>query len=498
MTTSRSAAEQGRRVRHGVVWAVMAIAMASAQAQTQTDEGRAQVPDAQVESNVLRALARVPGLTNQKVNSVTVYGVVTLSGTVQDEATRSAVETAVSRTAGVTKVIDELTIPGEPAAASAAASAPVAGAAGSDVQDGRLATAAGEGRRVLLSDGTTAPEGSQAESPAGVNQVSPVGGESAGQTSADIPGEGQNGAQQSPVERPYNGSQAGPLSTYPNPQQPRPNAAEQPGHGPGQPPYGNGQPGYGPGQPGYGSGQPGYSGAYTPQEQPGYAGQRSVGRGQIGGQPVVVPSGSVLRVRTNQGFDSKNTQPGTPFDAVVLNDVVANGAVAIPRGASVQGVVAESHRAGALKGRGELSLTLTSVTLAGRQYPISTDGWSNFGADKTGRTVGSAIGLGALGAVIGAVAGGGPGAAVGAGLGGAAGVGTSAASGGGQAMVPAEAILIFHLTQPVPLTTVSQAEMDRLSYGVAPARRMLGRTAPGGYGPGGPPPPPPPSPYTRY
>ena len=192
---------------------------------------------------------------------------------------------------------------------------------------------------------------------------------------------------------------------------------------------------------------------------------------------VTVPNGSMLRVRINEGLDSKHTQPGTVFQAIVLNDVVADGYVAIPRGASVQGTVINVEKAGALKGRGELALQLNSVTLGGRTYPIASDVWSNTGGDKTARTVNNAIGLGAVGAIIGGVAGGGAGAAVGAGLGGAAGVGASAASGGGQAFIPPEAILTFHLTQPAALATVSQAEMDRLGYGVPAGAQMRRRYA---------------------
>ena len=64
----------------------------------------------------------------------------------------------------------------------------------------------------------------------------------------------------------------------------------------------------------------------------------------------------MLRVRINRGLYSKHTQAGTPFDATVLSDVAGDGAIAIPRGASVQGVVVESKSAGALKGQGHLAL----------------------------------------------------------------------------------------------------------------------------------------------
>ena len=74
--------------------------------------------------------------------------------------------------------------------------------------------------------------------------------------------------------------------------------------------------------------------------------------------------------------------------------------------------------------------------------------------------------ISAIGAMIGAWRAAAAGAAIGATVGAAAGLGTSAASGGGQALIPPEAILTFRLTQPAPVTTVSQAEMDRLGYGV--------------------------------
>lgn len=177
-------------------------------------------------------------------------------------------------------------------------------------------------------------------------------------------------------------------------------------------------------------------------------------------------------------MDSKNTAPGTVFDGVVISDIIAGNAVAIPRGTSVQGKVVEVHNAGSLKGKGELALQLTQIALGGRTYPVVSDAWSHQGADKTGQTVGNAVGLGAFGALIGAVAGGGPGALIGAGLGGAAGVGASAASGRGEAVLPAEAILNFRLVQQLPLTTVSQEEMDRLATGVQPVQRLHRRYPP--------------------
>ena len=72
------------------------------------------MPDAQVEANVLKALAGAPELADQSITSTTVYGVVTLNGTVRDEPLRDLAEHLAANAAGVQKVVDQLTI-GAPA-----------------------------------------------------------------------------------------------------------------------------------------------------------------------------------------------------------------------------------------------------------------------------------------------------------------------------------------------------------------------------------------------
>jgi hypothetical protein len=176
----------------------------------------------------------------------------------------------------------------------------------------------------------------------------------------------------------------------------------------------------------------------------------------------------MLRIRINRGLDSNHIQPGTPFDGTVLNDVAADGAIAIPRGAAVQGTVIDARKAGALKGQGALSLEIDSVTLAGVTYPLHTQLWEQQGRDKSTSTVNSAIGLGALGAIIGGIAGGGAGAAVGAAAGAGVGVAGSASSPGGRVIVPPEAVLSFQLAQPAIVKTVSEQEMARLAYAAGP------------------------------
>jgi hypothetical protein len=397
----------------------------------------AALPDAQIEANVLKALAGAPELADQSITSTTVYGTVTLNGMVRDEPSRDLAEHLVANTTGVQKVVDQLTI-GTPAAASDS------GQAGTNPN--------------LQSDGTIAPpqeQNSQVPSPSSPQSGAPPQQGQYPQPQGGVPQQGQypppNGA--APQAGQYPPQQAGPY-----------------------PPYDN---------------RPPYRQPYPPQyPQTPYVVQK-------GGDAVVVPSGSVLRVRINEGMNSKNTAPGTTFDGVVLSDVAAGGFIAVPRGASITGTVVDAHRAGQLGGKGELKLQMTTVSFGGKSYPVVTDFWWHQGVDKTGNTVGNTVGLASVGALIGAVAGGGVGAAVGAGVGGVAGLGVSSASGRGEASLPPEAIVTFHLTQPADVTTVSQAELNRLGAGLPPGMQpQMQRRYP-------PPPPPgyypyPPYPYPYY
>jgi hypothetical protein len=176
----------------------------------------------------------------------------------------------------------------------------------------------------------------------------------------------------------------------------------------------------------------------------------------------------MLRIRINRGLDSNHIRAGANFDGTVLTDVVAGGQVAIPRGATVSGVVVGAKKAGVFKGEGELSLQINSVTLGGQVYPLTTDVWAHTGADKTPGTVTNTVGLGAFGAIVGAVAGGGTGAAIGAGVGAGAGLAGSASAPRGQIIIPPESVLVFRTAAPATVKTVSEQEMERLSYQAGP------------------------------
>ncbi len=443
-----------RRIRRGVSGLGLVVAggltLACAGATGAGAQTISATPDAQVEANVLKALAAAPELSTQDVQSSTVYGVVTLSGTVQTEALRTRAENLAARANGVKKVVDELSL-GTPSNAS---NTPTSSPADEQASAGQEAS----GQPVLQSDGSYAP--SQPAQPA-----TPYAGPMPQQAGPPSPGTGSSQAGSGQPTYPQQ-----PSAHMPNSQSGYGQGANGQASGP-PPAYGQAAPGYGQPAPGYpqpGYGQPqgyppqGYAQGYPPQG--GYAPQG----GQAAGVPVTIPSGALLRVRINRGLDSNHIQPGTSFDGTVLSDVASGGVIAIPRGASVQGVVVDAKKAGALKGEGQLSLQINSVTLGGTSFPVVSDLWERQGRDKTVGTVNSALGLGVLGAIVGGVAGGGAGAAVGAGVGAGVGVAGSAASPGGRVIVPPEAVLSFHLAQPAEVRTVSEQEMQRLAYAAGP------------------------------
>ncbi len=137
--------------------------------------------------------------------------------------------------------------------------------------------------------------------------------------------------------------------------------------------------------------------------------------------------------------------------------------IAIPRGAVLNGEVVESKNAGALAGSPKLELRLTALQLGGTTYPLDTEVWSSQGPSKTGYTATNAVGGAVVGALIGAVAGGGVGAGIGAVAGGASGTLISGATHGPRLDLPPEALLQFHLAEPVTVQPVPYNEAARLA-----------------------------------
>ncbi len=182
--------------------------------------------------------------------------------------------------------------------------------------------------------------------------------------------------------------------------------------------------------------------------------------------PVTIPQGTVLQVRTSEALDSKRAKDGNGVQFTVIRDVAVNGVLAIPRGATIHGVITEVKQSGDLGGSAVLALRLTSLDLGGHSYDLASDQFKVKGPNKAGQTAGNTVGGALIGAIIGGAVGRGGGAAIGAGAGAVAGLGASAAEGSRGVWIPAEALVTFHLSDPLTVDPVDQQEAARLAQGL--------------------------------
>jgi hypothetical protein len=168
-------------------------------------------------------------------------------------------------------------------------------------------------------------------------------------------------------------------------------------------------------------------------------------------EPIVVPRGAAIEVVLDQPLSSKTSTEGQSFSATVVDPVVVDGQVVIPKHAHARGVVTSAKPAGRFKGASELGLALRHIEINGQRYEIaaSTPELSKKGKGKrTGALVGGGAGGGAL---IGGLAGGGKGALIGGLIGAGAGTGGAAFTGNRDVELPAETALTFRLVKPLEI-----------------------------------------------
>jgi hypothetical protein len=161
---------------------------------------------------------------------------------------------------------------------------------------------------------------------------------------------------------------------------------------------------------------------------------------------VTIPAGTTLTIRIDQRISVKGSRAGDRFTGEIVDPVLTtDNNVLVPKGALVGGVVDVSHRRGHFKGRSMLELRLTSLTLDGTRYPLTTRDLTQTKKGK-GRRSAALIGGGAgLGMLVGGVASGGVGLVVGGLVGGGAGTAVAGLTGNRDIDIPAESIVRFKL-----------------------------------------------------
>jgi hypothetical protein len=189
--------------------------------------------------------------------------------------------------------------------------------------------------------------------------------------------------------------------------------------------------------------------------------------------PVTVPAGALLTVRLQNAIDARHLEAGDTFITNVSRDVFQDGVLALPLGATLEGKVVAVKKPGAFSGGGYIQLQLTQLDLDGHSYPVVSDVFATATPGKGGQSAANTIGGAAFGALLGAAVGGGPGAAIGAVAGGGAGAAVSTASPAPRTFIPAEAMITFHLQQPITIQPVSYEDATRLAASMPNAHPVL-------------------------
>lgn len=162
---------------------------------------------------------------------------------------------------------------------------------------------------------------------------------------------------------------------------------------------------------------------------------------------LTVPAGTQISVRMIDAIDGKTGKPGATYRASIDDPVGVGSQVAIPRGANCTVEIVS------LQSGDEMALRLKAINIAGKNYLTSTEyaQVEATGTSKKRKALRRGVGMGAVGAGIGALAGGGEGAAIGAAVAGGIGVISAAGAKGKQINVPSEARVIFALKAPLPM-----------------------------------------------
>jgi len=168
---------------------------------------------------------------------------------------------------------------------------------------------------------------------------------------------------------------------------------------------------------------------------------------------VTLNAGTLIPVRLVDGLSSERNMPGDTFIGTLNKELVVDGLVIAERGARVEGRVASADRGGKVRGVASLAVEIPRIrTSDGQNVAIATDAFERTAEPTHNQDAAKVGGAAAVGAVIGAIAGGGKGAAIGAGVGGAAGAGDVLLTRGRAATLPSETRISFRLRAPVTLT----------------------------------------------
>lgn len=173
---------------------------------------------------------------------------------------------------------------------------------------------------------------------------------------------------------------------------------------------------------------------------------------------IDIPAGTPVVVRLDHGVSSASNHSGDQFTATLSEEISVDGELLAPQGSRVAGMLPKVAGAERVKGRAEMSLTLTGITISGREYALKTHPIAVQAEGTRGDDAKVIAGSAAAGAVIGALTGGRKGAAIGAGVGGGAGTGYVLVTKGDEVNFGPETKFSFTLSDNLTLPVYPMSE----------------------------------------
>lgn len=114
---------------------------------------------------------------------------------------------------------------------------------------------------------------------------------------------------------------------------------------------------------------------------------------------ATLASGTPLKVMLNQELTTKTSKIGDQFDVTVLEDVMANGTIVIPKGAVGRGEVTFAADKGGFGRAGVMLIALRTLDLGGKS--VALDGrYREEGDNRNGATVATWIAVGVFSGFI--------------------------------------------------------------------------------------------------
>src|SRR5215831_757325 len=186
-------------------------------------------------------------------------------------------------------------------------------------------------------------------------------------------------------------------------------------------------------------------------------------------QTYTIPDGTKILSRLETALSSRTNRQGDRFTAKVTESILVSGKEVIPVGTTIEGRVAEVKSAGHVKGRSKMNLSYerlifpngVSETIVASQADLDEKGKEEIdrkegtikGESSRKRDAAEVGGGAAVGAGIGAIAGGGKGSAIGAGVGGLIGLADSMRRKGKEIELPAGTRFVIRLDRPLTITS---------------------------------------------